>query len=339
MPQIFGEFLEDLDEFLIVLEEVQDRENDRSIDISAVLLVLAQNYGKDLVGRMGDIAKKSLAEKQSGRHFLIFHPPFCQALPSLNVDPAGLADAMEPVLIVESSDWLSGGIYQSIETLARRSIETSELLVDAFVARPYSPVASLASSALLGLAHFDLPEAHRRALALVHAEAIILQRTGLGTLSRFRYSETDGHLLAVTLAKFDEMRMQPNPETDDVLARSYGILSTQNEKASEAFVEMAARVDSRVQTQAAHILFMRAKSDYHNLWYRKALMHLANIPSGQSQNLRYLDHCLVQYASDDPEFVCKFLEAFVNGRSYGQEAVKEKLCDLLSQTLSTLRRE
>ena len=230
-----------------------------------------------------------------------------------------------------------GGAYKVIEELSGRSPETADLLFATFVARHTSPVASLASSTLLGLANSDLREAHSRALSLSKAEAVILRRTGIGTLGSFRYPEADMGLLQATLRRFEEIGMMSDPDVNYVLARAYGLLASYSDQASRAFVEMAEMPDQSVQEQVLFILLRRADADHALSWYRESILHLAGISASQAHSLRTLDHCISRYVSDDPQFACEFLEKFVLSRGGGSEDDEVELFDLFGQTLKPLR--
>lgn len=191
---------DDLETFLGTFNEILHEVaiNNRFDASVPILLALAQEHGKDVIRRMGEVATRAQTEPKIGKKFWGLTHLFYETLPDLSFDPSILADTLDAALIAEGSDMAGGGAYKAIEELSRRSPETADLLFVTFVARPNSPVASLASSALLGLAQVDFREAHRRALSLSQADARVLKRTGIGTLGSFRYSEVDGDLLRAT---------------------------------------------------------------------------------------------------------------------------------------------
>jgi hypothetical protein len=321
----------EIDKFLDTFDQILARAaSDGFRNVAAdVLRALATEHGKDLIARLGELGRWAQEGGQGALRCWAFYQAFCEALPESSFDPEALADALEAADPANDI---------SLKGLAQRSWETADLLFGTFIARPDSSVALLAADALAGLAHFDLPEAHLRALNLTRAESRILRRVGIGMLGSFHYPKTAEDLLRLTLERLEALKAKPDPETDDVLTKAYGRLIGRAEAASGAFIEIAERHDQTVQSAVTSILYQRAVSDREQVWYSEALRTLARVPT-RLQKMNILDHCVACGAQSRPEFATEFLEAFVKGRDYGNEGEGAKLTDLLKQTFLALRRE
>ncbi len=266
---------DNLDTFVNFFEDAQYRTlnfGTRREVTTVVLLVLADDHGKDVIGRMGEVARSGVEGEGRNHLFWSLYHPFCEALPELDVDPGKLVDTLESVFEATADDLAGGFVYSAVEKLAARSRADAEALYDVFASRRDSPVVSFTANALVGLAGFDLPEAHRRALDLTRAEQPTLRRAGIAALGRFDYADsvrTD--LLGAAWERLEAFKAEQNPEIDHALARAYGNLLHQKREATEALVEISARSDPVVQIQVASILFMEADKARDEPWFRSAL--------------------------------------------------------------------
>ncbi len=326
--------------FAEVIDEAQHRTltfGTRREVTTAVLLVLADDHGKNVVGRMGEVTR--LGSDGEGRNGLFWgmYRPFCEALPELAVEPRELADALEAVFEATSNDFAGVFIYGSVEKLAARSRADAEALYDVFAARPDSPVVAFTGNALIGLATFDLPETHQRAYGLTMAEQLPLRKVGIAALGRLDYAG-HGHsdLLESTWERLETLKAEHEPEVGQALARAYGDLLGQKPEATEALVELAARPDPAAQHQVAAILSMQDDEARGEPWYGSALLHLARVPTSHSGTWRELDHCTFACGKDDPRLAVEFMEAMVVGRDYGVRDEEGDLTEMLGSTFSEL---
>jgi hypothetical protein len=329
----------DLETFVSTLDEIESRSTRinvrRKIGI-CILLLLTYEHGKDLVGRIAEAAMRRNAGGRNWLFWSLYHP-FCEALPDLNFEPELLVDALECVLRAVAGDLCRGKIYQAVEKLATRSQDTADTLYKVFVSRLESPVAWLAVNALLGLAKFDLIEAHFRALVLTDSEQPTLRLIGIAALGSFKYAGGDQRdLLCSTLKRLEAFRTAPNTETDYMLPRAYGNLLAQAEEAMDALVELAARPNPAVQNQVADVLFHKVDEAYNQPWYKKALLNLARGPSHHIEMLQYLDYCTERYAKNDPDTALQIVEVVAVGWDYDKHGENTKLPEMLSSTFIEL---
>ena len=304
---------------------------------TVVLLVLAAEHSKDVVGRMGEVARLGAEGEGRNQLFWALYDPFCEALPELDVDPGKLADVLEWVFQATANDGTAGWIYGSVERLAARSRTDAESLYQAFSLRLNSPLVELTANALVALAKFDLPEAHRCALGLTEAHQSALRRVGVAALGRFNYAEREGSdLLVPTWERFEALKGEQNPEIDQALARAYGNMLHQKPEATDALVDLSARSDPIVQIQVASILFMAADKTRDEPWFRSALLNLARVSTSHAGTWQELDHCTARCVEDTPNLVVEFMEAAVVSRDYGSEGREAELPKLLNFTFSRM---
>lgn len=331
-PEMFADFFEDAQYRTLNF-------GTRREVTTVVLLVLAGDHSKDVVGRVGEIARLGIEDEGRNRLFWSLYDPFCESLSELDIDPGKLADTLESVFEATTGDGTAGWIYGSVEKLASRSRADADALYDVFSSRPDSPVVTFTTNALVGLAKVDLPEAHRRALKSTEAEHATLRRAGVAALGVLDY-EGGGRpdLLARTWERLQILKDNPNSETDYVLARAYGNLLGQKPEASEALVEMAGRPDPAVQTQVAFVLHQKARDAHDEPWYKSVLLTLARVPTAQAETWGELDHCAARCAEDAPDLVVEFTEAAVLSRDYGAGGKRTELPEMLDTAFSQLLR-
>ena len=301
-----------------------------------VLRLLAQDYGKDVIGRIAEEAERDQRREKSDWGFRVLFDAFCEILPELYFDIAALVDALHAAFLTKA---FVGTVYKSIENLSRRSRETAELLLRTFAAHSDSPMVDLVSNVLLGLAHFDPREAHGRALSMTYGETLALRRAALAVLGLFRYSDAEGDLVKLTLGRLRELKAASNPEMDDLLVKVYGDLTDLVEEARRAIPELAKRPAPVVQSAVAYFLYRRAEADHRHEWYREALLSLASVATAQGETLDLLDHCVAVCAREDLAFASEFVEAFVKSRDYGREGDEAKIAEILTDTLVVMYRE
>lgn len=331
---------DDPEAFVDEIDEVQRRaarlEARREVG-ALVLLVLAREHGKDVVGRVGEAAR--LGSDDDGRNDALWalYDPFCEALPDLQVEAGILADTLEAVLEVTANDLAGGAAYGAVERLAGKSREHADALYDALGSRPDSPVVALLTSVLLGLAASDLPEAHSRALDLTGADRPPLRTAGILALGAFNYGGV-GHsrLLRLTRERLEDLKAPQDPEIDEALARAYGKLLRRTPEATGALVELATRSDPVVQFRVASVLFLEAREASEEAWFRSALLNLARAPASHKGIWDQLDHCAARCAEDAPDLVAEFMESAVIAREYGTRDSEAELPKLLDGAFSGL---
>lgn len=304
---------------------------------TVVLLVLANDHGKDVVGRVGQVAELGTEGEGRNRLFRNLYHPLCEALPDLVVDSRRLADALESVMQATSSDGTAGWIHVPVERLAARSRAGAEDLYETFVSRSGSPVATFVAPILVGLAKHDLKEAHRRALALTKAEQPALRKAGVGALGHFDYLGANrADLLESTWESLEAIRTEQSPERGQVLAKAYGDLLPQKHESAEALVELASHPDPATRHQVAAILSLQNDGTRGESWYRDALTNLASVPTAHSGTWQELDHCASDCAESTPDLAIAFMEAVVLGRDYGGDGERGELPEMLGGTFSEL---
>lgn len=305
--------------------------------VSAVLLVLAREHGKDVVGRVGELARPAAGSGGSGRLFWDLYSPFCEALPELEVEPRELAETFEAVYEATTNDGTAGFVHNAVERSATRSRAKGDALYEAFASRPDSPLVAFVPAILVGLASADLDEAHRRALDLSVAAAPASRRAGITALGLFDYSGDDqGRLLEATWERLERGRAEPDPEVNHALVQAYGKLLDQKPEATEALVDLSARPDPAVQGPLFWVLFQKSDEAYGEPWFREALLNLAVVPTSHRGALENLDHSLYRVAREDPDLAVEFVEALVVGRDYGGDDEGGELPEMLPGAFAEL---
>ena len=304
---------------------------------AAVLLVLAREHGKDVVGRVGELARMQM--RDAGRNRLLWdvYTPFCEALPELEVEPGELAETLEAVSEATANDGAGGSIHNAVERLAAHSRAQGDALYEALASHPSSPRFAFVPAVLIGLASANLDEAHRRALDLSVAAEPASQRAGIAALGLFDYSVDDqGRLLEATWDRLERGRSEPDPEVDPALVRAYGNLIGRKPEVKEALVEFSARREPNVRGPLAWIVFQKSDEAYGEPWFRDALLNLADVPTSHAGILENLDHSLYRVAREDPDLAIEFMEAMVRRRDYGGDEEAGQLPEMLNGTLGEL---
>lgn len=275
---------------------------------AAVLLVLAREHGKDVVGRVGELAKMQM--RDAGRNRLLWdvYKPFCEALPELEVEPGELAETLEAVSEATANGGAGDSVYNAVERLAARSRAQGDALYEALASRPGSPCFAFLPAVLIGFASADLDEAHRRALDLSVATELASRRLGIAALGLFDYSgDEQGRLLEATWDRLERGRGEPDSEVDHALVRAYGNLFGRKPEIKEALVEFSARQDPTVRGPLSWIVFQQSAEAYGEPWFREALLNLADVPTSQAGVLANLDHSLYRVAREDPDLAVEFM--------------------------------
>ncbi len=306
---------------------------------TAVLLVLAREYGKDVVGRVRELARMG-GTTEGGRRNRLFrdlYGPFCEVLPELEVEPGELAEALEAVYKATADNGTVGSAYNAVERLAARSRAEGDALYEAFASRPGSPLVTFVPPVLVGLAGADLDEAHRRALEMSEAVDPAYRRVGIAALGHLDYSgDEQGRLLEATWERLERGRSEPDPEVDHALVRAYGNLIDRKPEATEALVDLSARSDPAVQGPLSRILFQKSDEAHGKPWFREAMLNLAVVPTSNTGVLENLDQSLYPVAREDPNLAVEFMEAMVLGRDYGGDDESGGLPEMLPGAFAEL---
>jgi len=306
---------------------------------TVVLIVLAREHGKDVVGRVGELARLAAESEGRERLFWELYDPFCEALPELEIEPRKLAKALEAVFEVTTNDGMAGSVYNAVQKLAGRSWAEGDALYETFASRPTSPLITFVPATLVGFASTDLEEAHRRALDMSMATESAARRAGIAALGLFDYSVGDHDcLLETTWTRLERCRSEPDPEVDYALARAYGNLLDQKPEAAEAMVELSARPDPAVQGQISWVLLRKADEAHGEAWFRMALLNLTGTSASQMGAWENLDHCASRFAQDDPDLVINFMEAAVLRGDYGTAGGGVELPKMLDGAFAELVR-
>lgn len=329
---------EDPDRFVEAIAEAQRRTSryaGRREVAAAVLLVLAQERGKDIVGRVGELA--SMGRGDGNRLLWDIYGPFCEALPELEVEPGALAETLEAVSEVTANDGMAGLVHNAVERLAVRSRAQGHALYEAFASHAGSSRFAFVPAILVGLASSDFTEAHALALDLSAAAEPDARRAGITALGLFDYSDdSQSYLLEATWERLQRGRSESDPEVDHTLVRAYGNLLDRKPEARDVLVEFSTRPESSVQGALSWILFQKSDEAHAEPWFKDALLNLAVVATARKGILENLDHSLYRVAKEDPDLVVEFMEALVLGRDYGGNGEGGELPEMLHGAFAEL---
>ena len=279
-----------------------------------VMQLLATTHDKDVVGKTAEVAT---LESPHDRHPVMdLYFPLSEALPHIEVDPGHLAEYLGPVLDKTSGGNFRGNtIHGAVQELAEQSLDLAGELYEAFIARPDSPVVSLAANALLGLSSHDLEDAHQRALELTRSDEPVIIRVGISVLGRLKYPD-DGDLLGSSIERLSDLKDRGDPEIDYVLAQAYGNLVGETDEAADALVELSSRRNPHTQQHITRALYS-IDDALQEPWVHTLLVRLAGAGVEDATTLDNLDLHLSQFVSDSPEVVTEVLEEFASSSTSG----------------------
>jgi hypothetical protein len=330
---------DDGEDFFNIFNQIQRlRFLDLGHDICAsVFLVLNQEYKKDVIGRISEVAVKRIEGETNSLFWDLFHL-FCEILPNLEFESRSLADALELMIKASAQDLAGGGIYHAVEKLAARSLVDADVLYNEFLVRSNSPVINLTLYALLGLAKSSLQEAHCRALTLANSETLIFRRIGISALGHFKYCRNDLqlNLLNSSIEKLEAFREIVNPEIDDILAQAYGNLAGQSEEAAKGFIELALTKNLAVKNQVSHILSLKNKEEFNQSWYKETLFNVVQTPLPSLEMIEQLDLCIKCYAEYEPDTVLNIIETLAINWEYHNDREDMDLPAILDTTFLDL---
>ncbi|PAX58336.1 hypothetical protein [Brunnivagina elsteri] len=298
-----------------------------------VLLVLKQEYNKDIVSHVTKVFKQENTKTERCRVRGTLYELFCEALPELDLKLETLVDALE--LISQTSAEYK--IYSVVENLAARSQENADFLYSQFVARFESPIVGQAYHALLKFANFNFKIAHSRALILTQSEVPVLCRMGIAALGEFKYgNDKQSVLLQNTLDRFNYLKTTFNPDIELVLLRAYGNLAPISNEAATILIEFASSKDPAVQKQVASILFLKHNELYNHYWQKEALLNLVQVILFPSELLQTLDFCIEFYAKNDLAFAFQVIESIALCWDYSRTSRDATLPKMLNSTFMEL---
>ncbi|MBD2043244.1 hypothetical protein [Microcoleus sp. FACHB-672] len=300
-----------------------------------VLLMLAQEYGKDLAECVVEASVLRNSEK-SRYSFQGLYNCFWEILPQLDVE----AEAIISVLDAMGVDFDEGNfaIYAAIEEISARGRDIADTLYNSLMSRASMPAAGLIFNTLKAIAITDLPEAHKRALALSDRVELILRRVGIRALGNFNYENDESKtLLRSTLNRFQILRSASNPETDAMLVMSYEYLVKHTDEVQSIFAELVVDSNPVIWKTALSSLFQLARQAYTQEWYQQALMRLIEAQSFSLEELRTLDHCIEQYIKAQPDFALQLVEAIAAHWYFEHHEGNERLVEGLNQIFYGLR--
>lgn len=130
-----------------------------------ILLLLAEGEGEKALAYVGTPAKRDYERESSGHTpFWTLYRPVTEILHCLEVGPEELAQNAGSILEASPGDMMGGQLYGTVVRMARQSEEHATKAYETLISHPGSPVTSLASRALVGLATTDFASTHRQAL-------------------------------------------------------------------------------------------------------------------------------------------------------------------------------
>lgn len=336
MLQVWDEF----DRFLSVFEQINRLgfQLGYSYEICcSVLLILNQEYDKDVINRLSEVA----IELENKKNSLFWNLPSIvyEILPNLKFESKSLANALKNIIQITNNGFVAGQLHQAIESLAAISQINADILYNEFLEYLDSPVVNLTISVLLGLAKLSLQESHSRALLLARSEQLIYRRIGISCLGYFQYSNDEIHqrLLKVTIDCLGTFRETINPEIDADLAKAYGNLTGKSEKAQRAFIELASRDNLTIKNQVAQILVLKANEAFNQSWYREAIFNLTQPSLPSLKMIEQLSFCIKQhYVKNEPDTALDIIEAFAANWDYRISEEDKDLPNILYTTLTEL---
>lgn len=305
---------------------------------AAVLLVLAREHRKDVVGLAGELVKSAIEGGRPDRFFWGLYSAICEALPELEIEPVRLAEVVAALSEATGNDSAAGSLHNALEKLAARSSATGDALYEIFASSPDSRLVNFLPAVLVGLAGSNFDEAHRRALGLSWAGEPAARRAGIAALGFFNYSGVDhDRLLEATWERLERGRLNPDPKAAQALVYAYGnLLDRKKPGVTGALIDFSARRELVVQGPVAAILFQRSDEAYAEPWFREALLNLAGAPTSSTSVWENLDHALFPVAQRAPDLAVAFMEAAVVGRDYGSDDKEDELPKMLPGALVEL---
>ena len=305
------------------------------MDFAPMVLLAAAQRGKDVIGRIAEMAANAIGSETHPPFWLVYHA-FCEVLPHLEPDPEALVDALVAVQAAVAGDVTNGLIHSAVRELAGRSRQVAEALVETFLGRGDPRLAPFAADAILAHSRYDLAEAHGRAVALTNEQEPSLVRAGVFILGTLPYHDApDSGFCEATFRRLAELRAQPLPDAEHALADAYGNLLPRQE-AAEALIELAGRDESSVQHMVALVL-MRKSEAATEPWFGTALHNLVQTGLPQPETLRFLDHALAKRAVADARDALSILAEWAGGGGLGSGRDEEKLTKTFSSTFRELR--
>lgn len=304
-----------------------------------VLLILARDHGRDIIGRLGELARATTDGNPQNRLFWDLYSPFCGALPELAFEANNLAETLEAVSEATANDGAAGIVYNAVEKLASRSRAEGNELYETFKKYPNLQLITFLPAILVGFAAFDLHEAHRRAIELTESAAPAVRRAGIATLGHISYSEDDrGCLLDTTWNRLEHIRSASDAEVDYALARAYGNILSRKPEATKALIELSTRPEPATRGHVSSILFLKADEAHGETWFKEALLNLAVTPASQVGTWENLDHSMYRVSRESPNLAVEFMEATVISRHYGSGDEEGKLTEMLHGAFAELVR-
>ena len=154
-------------------------------------------------------------------------------------------------------------------------------------------IASLIFYVLRGMARIDFPEAHGKAILLSEMPEPILCRVGIWVLGDFDYTnDQSGRLLNSTLERLQILRLNPNPEIDSYLVRSYEGLLKYTNSIQKILNEFVLSSNPSIWKTMISVLFMQADREHNEEWFRQAILNLVENQTFTLEELKTLDHCI-----------------------------------------------
>lgn len=304
-----------------------------------ILLILAYDHDRDIIGRLGELARATADGNPQNRLFWDLYNPFCEALPELEFEINDLARTLEAVSEATANDGTAGILHNAVEELASRSRAKGNKLYETFKAYPDSRLITFLPAILVGFAAFDLHEAHRRAIELAESDVPAVRRAAIAALGHISYSEDDhGCLLDATWNRLEQIRSAPDPEVDYALARAYGNILSRKPEATKALIELSKRPEPATRGHVSSILFQKADEAHGEAWFKEALLNLAVTPASQVGTWKNLDHSMYRVSRENPNLAVEFMEAMVISRRYGSDDEEGKLPEMLHGAFAELVR-
>jgi hypothetical protein len=295
--------------------------------VNLAIILITQEYRRDLVDLI--IRASTLRNSdnlQEKMNFWKLYELFFELAPNLTVESKAILDLFGA--LGENFDRGRGQVYEIIENITSQSPEEAEYFYGELLLRSKSPVCHLLIDVLRGIAKYDLPNAHQRALLLSKSEEPILRRLGICSLVNFDYSQGSSQtLLGSTLERFKTLLESSDPETDYVLVRAYGDLLRYTTDVEAVIVELSNSPKPAIWKQVMNILYMQVGIASGQDWYRQTLLNLVLSHEFSSEDLPQLDYCIEKYVIDIPEFTFQIIETLaIRWKFEGYKRLPDGLC-------------
>ena len=299
------------------------------------LIILANEHQRNITDQILNISRLEDFSKKQKWNFQILYDSFWEVINEIVIEVETITSILDAI----SNDFYLGSssVNKAIEKFCAKDITKAETLFKMLMQRARLSIASLIFYVLRGMARIDFPEAHGKAILLSEMPEPILCRVGIWVLGDFDYTnDQSGRLLNSTLERLQILRLNPNPEIDSYLVRSYEGLLKYTNSIQKILNEFVLSSNPSIWKTMISVLFMQADREHNEEWFRQAILNLVENQTFTLEELKTLDHCIDQYAKDDPQFAINLLENIATRWDFKVNGGFRNLVESLDQTIIQL---